>query len=236
MKALLLSLFSWVICILIPITSNAQLQDSLDWIYEKLPAQIFPTGLLHDVSSVHLFTANSFTGNTTGGHITGGDYLIERSLFHNNDVGLILSGPSKWIQIESCNFSSNSSAGLQSVQSKLHVLCSTFSYNTIGVKAFKGQLKLAKNAGNTFQNNTVGVSFQSLEKLELQQGHNTFSQQVMYDLAGSFAPTTTISYNGSYYYLFATTKRNRHTPLCSKHDVIQIAHTMIKINLPRPRR
>jgi len=64
-------------------------------------------------------------------------------------------------------------------------------------------LKLAKNAGNTFQNNTVGVSFQSLEKLELQQGHNTFSQQVMYDLAGSFAPTTTISYNGSYYYLFA---------------------------------
>jgi len=54
MKALLLSLFSWVICILIPITSNAQLQDSLDWIYEKLPAQIFPTGLLHDVSSVHL--------------------------------------------------------------------------------------------------------------------------------------------------------------------------------------
>ena len=25
----------------------------------------------------------------------------------------------------------------------------------------------------------------------------------MYDLAGSFAPTTTISYNGSYYYLFA---------------------------------
>ncbi len=178
------------------------IHDSVQWEMANTTVANAYMGL-RATTAPQLFTANSFTGNTTGGHITGGDYLIERSLFHNNDVGLILSGPSKWIQIESCNFSSNSSAGLQSVQSKLHVLCSTFSYNTIGVKAFKGQLKLAKNAGNTFQNNTVGVSFQSLEKLELQQGHNTFSQQVMYDLAGSFAPTTTISYNGSYYYLFA---------------------------------
>lgn len=51
--------------------------------------------------------------------------------------------------------------------------------------------------GNTFENNTVGVSFQSLEKLELQQGHNTFSQQVIFDLVGSFVPSASISYNGS---------------------------------------
>jgi hypothetical protein len=89
------------------------------------------------------------------------------------------------------------------VESKLHVLCSTFSHNTIGIKASKGRLKLAKNAGNTFQNNTVGVSFQSLEKLELQQGHNAFSQQVMFDIVGSFKPSASISYNGSFHYLYA---------------------------------
>ena len=33
-----------------------------------------------------------------------------------------------------------------------------------------------------------------------------------------------------------TSKCHGHTSLCSKHDVILIAHTMIKINLPRPRR
>jgi len=158
---------------------------------------------LRATTAPKLFSANSFTGNTTGGHISGGDYLIERSLFHNNDVGLILSGPGNWIQLESCSFSSNSSAGLQSMQSKLHIMCSAFSFNALGVKASKGQLKLAKNAGNIFENNTVGVSFQGLEKLELQQGHNTFSQQVMFDLAGSFAPTAGINYNGSYHYLNA---------------------------------
>ena len=178
------------------------IHDSVQW--EMANTKVANAYLgLRATTAPQLFLANSFTGNTTGGQITGGDYLIERSLFHNNDVGLILSGSSKWIQIESCDFSSNGSAGLQSVQSNLHVLCSTFSHNAVGVTAFKGQLKLAKNAGNTFENNTVGVSFQNLEKLELQQGHNTFSQQVIFDLAGSFAPAASISYNGSYHYLYA---------------------------------
>ena len=90
MKALLLSLFSWVICILIPITSNAQLQDSLDWIYEKLPAQIFPTGLLHDVSSVHLFTHEPpLDPHFHNGKVPGRSANIERmqyvymDLFHS---------------------------------------------------------------------------------------------------------------------------------------------------------
>ena len=176
--------------------------DSVEWDMANTAVANAYLGL-RATTPPKLFSANSFTGNTTGGDIIGGDYLIERSLFHNNDVGLVLRGSSKWTQVESCNFSSNSSSGLQSVQSKLHVLCSTFSFNTIGVKASKGQLKLAKNAGNTFENNTVGVSFQSLEKLELQQGHNRFSQQVMFDLVGSFEPTASIGYNGSYHYLYA---------------------------------
>ena len=90
MKALLLSLFSWVICILIPITSNAQLQDSLDWIYEKLPSQIFPTGLLHDVSSVHLFTHETpLDPHFHNGKVPGRSANIERmqyvymDLFHS---------------------------------------------------------------------------------------------------------------------------------------------------------
>jgi len=178
------------------------IHDSVHWYMANTTVANTYLGL-YAKTAPQLFSANSFTGNTTGGHITGGDYLIERSLFHNNDVGLILSGPSTWIQIESCDFSSNGSAGLQSVESKLHVLCSTFSHNTIGIKASKGRLKLAKNAGNTFQNNTVGVSFQSLEKLELQQGHNAFSQQVMFDIVGSFEPSASISYNGSFHYLYA---------------------------------
>ena len=33
-----------------------------------------------------------------------------------------------------------------------------------------------------------------------------------------------------------TSQSHGHSSLCSKHDVILIAHTMIKINLPRPRR
>gem|GEM_PF-3134799 len=59
MKAILLRLLFWIICIHLPFKANAQLQDSLDWIYAKLPTQIFPTGLLHDASSVHLFTHES---------------------------------------------------------------------------------------------------------------------------------------------------------------------------------
>ncbi len=178
------------------------IHDSVEWDMANTTITNAYLGL-RATTPPKLFSANSFTGNTTGGYIIGGDYLIERSLFHNNGVGLVLRGSNKWTQVESCNFSSNSSAGLQSVQSKLHVLCSTFSFNAIGVKASKGQLKFAKNAGNTFENNTVGVSFQSLEKLELQQGHNRFSQQVMFDLVGSFEPTASISYNGSYHYLYA---------------------------------
>lgn len=178
------------------------IQDSVHWDMSNSTVANAYLGL-RATTPPQLFSANSFTGNTTGAHITGGDYLIERSLFHNNDVGLTLSGPSKSIQIESSYFSSNRSAGLQSIASKLHVLCSTFSHNTIGIKASRGQIKLAKNAGNTFENNTVGASFQSLEKLELQNGHNTFSQQVMFDLIGSFEPSASISYNGSYHYLYA---------------------------------
>lgn len=44
MKAVLLRLLFWIICIHLPFKASAQLQDSLDWIYEKLPTQIFPTG------------------------------------------------------------------------------------------------------------------------------------------------------------------------------------------------
>lgn len=183
-------------------TPAISIRDSVEWDMANTTVANAYLGL-RATTAPKLFSANTFTGNTTGGHIMSGDCLIERSLFHNNDVGLLLSGSSKWTQIESCNFSSNSTAGLQSLQSKLHVLCSTFSFNTIGVKSSKGQLKLAKNAGNTFENNTVGVSFQSLEKLELQQGHNTFSQQVIFDLVGSFVPSASISYNGSYHYLYA---------------------------------
>jgi hypothetical protein len=47
------------------------------------------------------------------------------------------------------------------------------------------------------------VSFQSLDKLELQQGHNTFNQQVLYDVTGSFSPSASLSYNGSYHYIYA---------------------------------
>ena len=158
---------------------------------------------LSALSPPQLFSANSFTGNTTGGMITGADFLLERSVFHNNNVGLVLKGPGKWVQLEFCSFSSNTSAGIQTNQSKLHVFCSDFAHNTVGIQASKGQVKLAKNAGNTFENNTVGVSFQSLEKLELQQGHNTFNQQVLYDVTGSFSPSASLSYNGSYHYIYA---------------------------------
>jgi hypothetical protein len=158
---------------------------------------------LSALSPPQLFSANSFTGNTTGGMITGADFLLERSVFHNNNVGLVLKGPGKWVQLEFCSFSSNTSAGIQTNQSKLHVFCSDFAHNTVGIQASKGQLKLAKNAGNTFENNTVGVSFQSLERLELQQGHNTFNQQVLYDVTGSFSPSASLSYNGSYHYIYA---------------------------------
>ena len=150
-----------------------------------------------------LFSANTLTGNTTGAHISGGDYLLERSIFHNNAIGLLLTGPGKWVQLESCSFSSNSSVGLQSQQAKIHAYCCDFSYNSLGIKALKGQIKLAKNAGNTFENNTVGVSFQSLEKLELQKGHNTFNQQVLFDITGSFMVSANVNYNGSYHYLYA---------------------------------
>ncbi len=155
------------------------------------------------MTAPQLFSANSFTGNNTGAHITGGDYVLERSIFHNNAIGLILNGPGKWVQLESCSFSSNSGVGLQSQQAKTHVFCCDFSHNSLGIKAIKGQLKLAKNAGNSFKYNTVGVSFQGLEKLELHQGHNTFNQQVLFDITGSFAPSASISYNGSYHYLYA---------------------------------
>ena len=42
---------------------------------------------LSALSPPQLFSANSFTGNTTGGMITGADFLLERSVFHNNNVG-----------------------------------------------------------------------------------------------------------------------------------------------------
>ena len=178
------------------------ISDSVQWSMSNTTISNAHIGL-HASAAPHLFSANTFMGNTTGGHITGDNYLLERSVFHSNDVGLIVRGRGKRAQIEACSFTSNSSVGLQSVQTKLHVFCSEFSYNTMGIQALKGELKLAKNAGNTFNNNTIGIRFQNLERLELQQGHNTFSQQVVFDLTGSFAPLASLSYNGSYHYIYA---------------------------------
>ena len=178
------------------------ISDSVQWSMSNTTISNAHIGL-YASAAPHLFSANTFMGNTTGGHITGDNYLLERSVFHSNDVGLIVRGRGKRAQIEACSFTSNSSVGLQSIQTKLHVFCSEFSYNTMGIQALKGELKLAKNTGNTFNNNTIGIRFQNLERLELQQGHNTFSQQVVFDLTGSFAPLASLSYNGSYHYIYA---------------------------------
>ncbi|MDP4876683.1 MAG: hypothetical protein NWR13_00360, partial [Schleiferiaceae bacterium] len=79
MKAILLRLLFWIICIHLPFKANAQLQDSLDWIYAKLPTQIFPTGLLHDASSVHLFTHESpLDPHFHNGEVPGRSANIER--------------------------------------------------------------------------------------------------------------------------------------------------------------
>jgi hypothetical protein len=79
------------------------IHDSVQWEMANTTVANAYMGL-RATTAPQLFTANSFTGNTTGGHITGGDYLIERSLFHNNDVGLILSGPSTIGAIETSCF------------------------------------------------------------------------------------------------------------------------------------
>ena len=178
------------------------LKSAVKWTLENSSFVQAKTGLLAKTKPTS-FYANEFNQCLKGAHILDANFTAERNLFYACQKGLIVESQTGSLALTRNVFTANTIAGafLKGVDSKLE--CNEWSYNSTGLSQENGVVGLGGNAGNVFMGNSIGVYGTDLNNVQLNIGHNSFNNNITYDIEATFEQAALIPHNGTHLYINA---------------------------------